>query len=112
MDDKNAYLRLERKVNTSVGQFRSAPRYFAHVTGSRELDLGDSGDPVLVDGSRVVLEQGVDSFVMVVYVLKVFLLMYNLQNANMNNLIKSNKLKSKFNEEFSGWQVEWMGVEG
>lgn len=108
-------LELSLRVDTSVAQFRSTPRYFAHAIGEREVTLPDAGKTALIlDGFARVADRkdeprspSAQSFLFALRVSSTFL--EGRTRAQLEELAKqltggAGPLKE--------WYVEWLGVEG
>lgn len=97
-------IRVTIEVDTSAAQFRSVPRYFAHVIGERFVRIGDvEGFDVLVDGFGRVNPEPLTA---TKFKFSLLIPMAILDGADV--AMVETALKVRLGE----WYVEWLGIEG
>jgi len=107
--DPNVGIVLSLQINTQPAQFRSVPRYFAHVVGEREVSwLNDAGvtETRILDGFGRARNVLAASFEFSFLIPKMFF-------ANDEELKDiAERIGAEKSELLNHWYVEWLGVEG
>jgi len=107
------------RIDTSAANFRTAPRYFAHVIGPREVKptIGGQPVPLIIDGFERIFSlsdktspgfvPGVDIDDRIGFKFSLFIpsVLIDLSKVTLDDVSKA--LSPALNE----WYVEWMGVE-
>jgi hypothetical protein len=101
-----ANIELTLKVDTSVAQFRSVPRYFAHVVGERQVTV-DQGRQLILDGFGRPKPNTVSakSFVFSLLVPSMFF-------TDTDDLTAIARALTGTTGGLKEWYVEWLGIEG
>ena len=97
------------QINTEEAQFRSVPRYYAHVIGEREVSWNDENDVKqtrILDGFGRAQKLLATGFELSFLIPKMFF-------ANDEDLTKlAELLGADESTLLNHWYVEWLGVEG
>jgi hypothetical protein len=94
-------IELNDRIDTTAAQFRTSPRYLAHVVGSRQFDVG--GSLVMLDGFLNLFDDPEPETGFLISVLIPSMMLGQDPAATLE------ALRTQIREQ---WRVQWIGVEG
>jgi hypothetical protein len=100
-------IRITLRVKTASAQFRTTPRYFAHVVGDREVQLTIKGKPttMVLDGFVRVVDASEVGFTFSLLI-PAILVERSFALPDVAYALKAPSLA------LQKWYVEWLGIEG